>query len=637
MSAAPESAPPITRYRHVLDVMDDAQGAANPNYDGTPRFWHLPLEELRSFELYGVPMFGDAPGLVRGLRGEFPFDGTQFPRLPWGGTAVSDADIAIIERWIADGAPAEDEPAHDAPSAPEVAKLEALANGDAEHPEHDGPVNALAGDEPGRLRQRKNIAFLTDEELARYRAAIARMKSLDGHFRDERGFAYWGRIHANQCQHGWEEFLTWHRAYLYFFELVLSDIDNTVTLPYWDWAADTGDDGKPIIDPTIASGVDNGVVPLAFRCWIDAAAVARLKAGGAVPSDVLDKLSAMVGKPPSNSGARFFAASDIKYGEDLASDAAIKAELAHLNSLFHWNRWPGASNSLVLTSYPSPGDVKRITQIPSFFAFGSGPSNDRYFGALENIHNFMHTFSGGINPNFGVVPDEPKIGDMQDSGVTAFDPIFWGHHANVDRIWAEWQGQNATGLPDDPNDVLAPWNMRVADTSTITKLGYEYIMDSHLFKTDNDTPLVRFRSQSVAVHPAVLARHRRAEIRIHAVQHVARGGYHIRAFLNTPDASVDTPTRDNDRYVGQVSMFTGLCIGGPGHCAVPQLRTRPFDLRKEHHKLPSNFRIDATDAVAKLAAGGTTEFHVNLVVLNTDGTPATDALFANGVSLNFID
>jgi tyrosinase len=292
---------------------------------------------------------------------------------------------------------------------------------------------------------------------------------------------------------------------------------------------------------------------------------------------------------------------------------------------------------LIFEAYPTPGDVTRIVEIPGFFAFGSGPSSDRYFGAVENIHNLMHNFSGGNNPYWKSGSAEPKVGDMVDSGVTAYDPIFWSHHANVDRIWSEWQGKHSTGQPDDPNDVLAPWNMRVADTSTITKLGYEYILDSHLFPTDNDTALVRFRSQSVAVHPVVLKKHRRAEIRIHAVQQVMRAGYHIRAFLNTPDANVNTPTRGNDSYAGQVNMFTGMCIGGPGHCAVPELRTRRFDLRKEHHKLPSNFRIDATAAVAKLAAAGTTDFHVNLVVLDTDGTPATDALFANGVSLNFID
>jgi tyrosinase len=147
----------------------------------------------------------------------------------------------------------------------------------------------------------------------------------------------------------------------------------------------------------------------------------------------------------------------------------------------------------------------------------------------------------------------------------------------------------------------------------------------------------RFQSAAAAIHPKVVAFHGRAEIRLHTVQYVMRPGFHIRAFLNTPDASVTTPTRGNPNYVGIFSMFTGFCVGGPGHCDVPAPRRSHFDLRPRPHKTPSNIRFDATDAVKRLAAQGATEFSVNLVVLNTDGTAATDALKLNAVSLNFFD
>ena len=78
----------------------------------------------------------------------------------------------------------------------------------------------------------------------------------------------------NQCQHGWEEFLSWHRAYLYGFEKALQDIDPSVTLPYWDWAADVqnvkisiGDMGVGVTNPYDAR--DDGWVPEPFQCWID--------------------------------------------------------------------------------------------------------------------------------------------------------------------------------------------------------------------------------------------------------------------------------------------------------------------------------------------------------------------------------
>lgn len=48
---------------------------------------------------------------------------------------------------------------------------------------------------------------------------------------------------------------------------------------------------------------------------------------------------------------------------------------------------------------------------------------------IENIHNTIHNCVGGY-------------GHMQYPDVAAFDPVFWLHHANVDRIVAMWQVLN---------------------------------------------------------------------------------------------------------------------------------------------------------------------------------------------------
>jgi hypothetical protein len=127
-------------------------------------FWNLPLEELKRLRLYGVPMFlGDDPqrpltgaqsGIVRGLRGEYPFDETLFPPLPWGGKRVSDADVALIEQWIDAGCPESDA---DPAKAQDEALRRALANGDAAHPEHAGSQRILRRerlDQAAQERQR---------------------------------------------------------------------------------------------------------------------------------------------------------------------------------------------------------------------------------------------------------------------------------------------------------------------------------------------------------------------------------------------------------------------------------------------------------------------------------------------------
>jgi tyrosinase len=651
-----------SRHERFRAIMEAAAGASTASYLAHPRFWNMPLAELRAFELYGIVMMraGGAPpadkpsacchagdhghasapsggaadaGLIRGLRGQYPFDGTQFPPLPWGGKRVSDADIAFIAQWIADGCPGPEED-HRPATAQTGAIGQALVMGDAPHALFAGPTNQLAHDS-GSVKARKNVAYLLPEELRRLRAAVAQMKSLDAFPQDERSFAYWARIHANQCQHGWEQFLTWHRAYLYGFEKQLQDIDPTVTLPYWDWAADSQNVLASLQDMGDVAN-DNGYVPPAYQCWIDEDGLRKLTDGGKVPEAVLAGLRSIVGQSFS-SGARLFNAAHIQYGADPASDEAIKTVLGDVNPLWDWRRWPGGDGTLIFEAYPTLDDVERILGIESFFDFASGSRGNQFFGALETVHNLIHNFSGGKNPFFGIVKSEAPYGDMQDPGTTAFDPIFWGHHSNCDRLWAEWQRRNPSGGPDDPGDVLPPWNMTVADTSSISRLGYEYMMASNAFVTDKRMLIQRFQSAAVAVHPTVISNHSRAEIRLHAVQYVARPGFHIRAFLNTPDANVATPVRGNPNYVGLVSMFTGVCVGGPGHCDVPAPRTGRYDLRGRPHKTPSNFRLDATDAVKRLAAQGATSFSVNLVVLNTDGTPAADALKIDGVSLNFFD
>jgi tyrosinase len=57
------------------------------------------------------------------------------------------------------------------------------------------------------------------------------------------------------------------------------------------------------------------------------------------------------------------------------------------------------------------------------FRHGGGP-----FGTLENQpHNHVHVDIGGL---------------MSDPDTAALDPIFWLHHANIDRLWEAWLNTN---------------------------------------------------------------------------------------------------------------------------------------------------------------------------------------------------
>ena len=51
----PDAAPP-SRHQRFREILEAAAGTANADYQGHPRFWNLPLPELRRFELYGIAM-----------------------------------------------------------------------------------------------------------------------------------------------------------------------------------------------------------------------------------------------------------------------------------------------------------------------------------------------------------------------------------------------------------------------------------------------------------------------------------------------------------------------------------------------------------------------------------------------------
>ncbi|KAI1090370.1 common central domain of tyrosinase-domain-containing protein [Rostrohypoxylon terebratum] len=64
---------------------------------------------------------------------------------------------------------------------------------------------------------------------------------------------------------------------------------------------------------------------------------------------------------------------------------------------------------------------------------------------LEDIHNSVHNFVGRFFFDREGRADDLKLwgsGHMSNVPVAAFDPIFWLHHCNVDRLTAIWQSLN---------------------------------------------------------------------------------------------------------------------------------------------------------------------------------------------------
>ena len=102
--------------------------------------------------------------------------------------------------------------------------------------------------------------------------------------------------------------------------------------------------------------------------------------------------------------------------------------------------------------------------LPNTAAVATVMSNsifDPFARALEGIHNSGHGWVGG---SMGVIPTAPC------------DPIFWMHHCEIDRIWAEWQAANPGQNPNltGAAAIMDPWSESEVDTRDITALGYAY-------------------------------------------------------------------------------------------------------------------------------------------------------------------
>jgi tyrosinase len=117
----------------------------------------------------------------------------------------------------------------------------------------------------------------------------------------------------------------------------------------------------------------------------------------------------------------------------------------HPNSLFESARAPGINSGLALPpAVASATQALRAGRFTGTSQFGGGRTAVAQFsnstGELEaQPHNVVHDAVGG---NGGL---------MADPDAAAADPIFWVHHANIDRLWFIWSG------PRHPNPTDPRW------------------------------------------------------------------------------------------------------------------------------------------------------------------------------------
>jgi tyrosinase len=314
------------------------------------------------------------------------------------------------------------------------------------------PVPPVVSEERMMPRTRRDVWNVTKEEgdwpevLRAYERGVGAMRALDppdAKPDNPLGWRFQAGIHGIadttgdpdtsnalwcNCQHGSWYFLPWHRMYLRAFERIVQHFleDASWSLPYW-YAIDPDDPGK-------------AVVPPAF----------------------LDTTLA---------------------DNNLHTDERSRTAKAGLP--FHGAIDFGLLGQTVIDALRAP----LFTTSTGRDTFGGGERADLSFnggerGLLENVpHGLVHSLVGNDYDEDGNLLDPGWMGSFYTAGL---DPLFWLHHANVDRLWDVWlrldpAHLNPTGDPAffdttftfaDPQDGTVTWSIgEVLDTAS---LGYVY-------------------------------------------------------------------------------------------------------------------------------------------------------------------
>ena len=349
--------------------------------------------------------------------------------------------------------------------------------------------------QPSAVRVRKNVKNLTAQEKADFVSAVKKLKTVQSpydpaiNYYDQ--FVKWHYL-AFRCNpnnddvHGYpahmgSAFLPWHRVYLRVFEEALRDVSGKdITVPYWDWT--------------------------------DAASTSAVFAddfmGGS--GDAANRYAVMTG--PFRKGEW-----TIDFSDDDDVDSIFVDIETDPNPVPYLTRAIGI-NPVWPTLLPTAQDVATTLSVSAYDAAPWGPSVDTtksFRNSLEGwrgksgifcdsttknmdaradgsglrskMHNIVHVYVGGIFTPDPANPAQRHAGSMAQN-TSPNDPVFWIHHANIDRIWTAWMMRHGrsylpvTGAPkgNNLNDVMEPWSYRKDGKNTPASvldedaMGFEY-------------------------------------------------------------------------------------------------------------------------------------------------------------------
>ena len=307
---------------------------------------------------------------------------------------------------------------------------------------------------------RRSVTDLGATGLETYKRAIRAMLSLPP--TDPRNWYRQAIIHLLDCPHGNWWFLPWHRGYLFHFEEICRQLsaDDSFALPFWDWTA----------APRVPAVLFDDVLTPTHELYEESFEKFRPKFETAI-GDLWNGLTARQREQLSLRGIASLGDIWERLEKFFSARDEARAPTRDKPDLPDWaTREVGAERvnaALAPTRYED---------------FGSTPAANHHVRAILDTlesapHNNVHNAVGG-GPGF--------MSEL----LAPVDPIFWLHHANIDRLWDIWAARERragrTAMPED----VATWSnepfLFFADASTpggeassgrylhSSELGYRY-------------------------------------------------------------------------------------------------------------------------------------------------------------------
>ncbi|KAK2609426.1 hypothetical protein N8I77_002923 [Diaporthe amygdali] len=90
--------------------------------------------------------------------------------------------------------------------------------------------------------------------------------------------------------------------------------------------------------------------------------------------------------------------------------------------------------------------ITHVTNFDQFTTQAWRPKQPvKAYSSVEGMHNTIHDYTGTNDS----VDQNKQYGNMSDVQASSFDPIFWLHHVNCDRLTAIWQAMNPNCTIDE--------------------------------------------------------------------------------------------------------------------------------------------------------------------------------------------